>query len=471
MMIKQILTICAAALAALAAGAAGTSLALAQGYPGTPGSVYSTAPAPYPPADYPADYRRAPTAPDFDALEEDDEANAQQSSTAPPPLGPVLSPADPRYGRRAGTAPVYSDRGVPTGPILSPDDPRYGRPAGAPPAYSDRAAPTGPILSPDDPRYGRPAGAAPVYSDRVAPTGPILSPDDPRYGRRDGPPPVIYSDRPAGPPQQTYSDRGNDDSRIPGSGFIYPNEDNRGLRPPEAVGAPTGVTGTVTPPLGADGKPTVLSALPPDEQPEVGTAPLSPNLRRQEVNFPTKEPAGTLIVDTPNTYLYYVLGGGRAIRYGVRVGRDGFTWTGVQKISRKAEWPDWHPPTEMIERQPYLPRFMAGGPGNPLGARAMYLGSTVYRIHGTNQPSTIGKFVSSGCIGMLNEDVSDLFDRVKVGTRVVVLPGGPPPGTATASAQPLPAPAAAAPGPARMSAVPGAQPTTVPPLPAPVTVR
>ena len=150
--------------------------------------------------------------------------------------------------------------------------------------------------------------------------------------------------------------------------------------------------------------------------------------------FTTKEPAGTLIVDTPNTYLYYVLGNGRAIRYGVRVGRDGFTWTGVQKISRKAEWPDWHPPTEMIERQPYLPRFMAGGPGNPLGARAMYLGSTVYRIHGTNQPSTIGKFVSSGCIGMLNEDVSDLFDRVKVGTRVVVLPGGPPPAsTATAS--------------------------------------
>ena len=117
-----------------------------------------------------------------------------------------------------------------------------------------------------------------------------------------------------------------------------------------------------------------------------------------------------------------MLGSGRAIRYGVRVGRDGFTWTGVQKITRKAEWPDWHPPTEMIERQPYLPRFMAGGPGNPLGARAMYLGSTVYRIHGTNQPSTIGKFVSSGCIGMLNEDVSDLFERVKVGTRVVVLP-------------------------------------------------
>ena len=229
-----------------------------------------------------------------------------------------------------------------------------------------------------------------------------------------------------------YSDRGNGDRRIPAP------DDDRALRPPEAVGGPGNVTGSVQPPLGADGKPLVLSALPPEEQPEVGPAQLPPNLRRQEVAFATKEPAGTLIVDTPNTYLYYVLGGGRAIRYGVRVGRDGFTWTGVQKISRKAEWPDWHPPTEMIERQPYLPRFMAGGPGNPLGARAMYLGDTVYRIHGTNQPSTIGKFVSSGCIGMLNEDVSDLFERVKVGTRVVVMPGGPPPVTATASARRCP---------------------------------
>ena len=136
----------------------------------------------------------------------------------------------------------------------------------------------------------------------------------------------------------------------------------------------------------------------------------------------------------------------------------------MQKITRKAEWPDWHPPTEMIERQPYLPRFMAGGPGNPLGARAMYLGSTVYRIHGTNQPSTIGKFVSSGCIGMLNEDVSDLFERAKVGTRVVVMQGNP----ATASAAPAPGPAPMA---AQAGPVPGTQPTVVPPLPAPVTVR
>jgi lipoprotein-anchoring transpeptidase ErfK/SrfK len=307
-------------------------------------------------------------------------------------------------------------------------------------------SPPGPILSPDDPRYGRPVGA-PVYSN--VPQGPILSPADPRYGRPDGPPPVIYSDRPGAAPP-VYSDRGDG-----------------ALRPPEAIGVPGAVTGSVQP---QDGKPLVLSALPPEEQPEAGPAQLPPNLRRQEVNFVTKEPPGTLVVDTPNTYLYYVLGGGRAIRYGVRVGRDGFTWAGVQKISRKAEWPDWHPPTEMIERQPYLPRFMAGGPGNPLGARAMYLGSTVYRIHGTNQPSTIGKFVSSGCVGMLNEDVSDLFDRVKVGTRVVVMPGGSPPSsTATASAQPVPGPNAAPLPP--MSGVPGTGPTVVPPLPAPVTVR
>jgi lipoprotein-anchoring transpeptidase ErfK/SrfK len=422
MMIIRIQTIGAAVLAALAAGGAATSLVSAQSYP-PPGAVYS----PYPPAGYPADYRRGPRPQDFDVLEDDE---APQGSAALPPPGPVLSP----------------------------DDPRYGRPMGAPPVYSDR----GPVMSPDDPRYGRPMGAPPVYSDR----GPILSPDDPRYGRRDDPPPVIYSDRPGGPPPQTYSDRGGNGG--PGAGYIYPDEDNRALRPPGAV------TGAVQPsqgqaPVGADGKPIVMSALPPDEQPEVAPAPLAPNLRRQEVAFATKEPAGTLIVDTPNTYLYYVLGGGRAIRYGVRVGRDGFTWTGVQKISRKAEWPDWHPPPEMIDRQPYLPRFMAGGPGNPLGARAMYLGNTVYRIHGTNQPSTIGKFVSSGCIGMLNEDVSDLFDRVKVGTRVVVLPGGaPPPSTATASAAPLPGQNS---GSMPAPSVPGAQPTVVPPLPAPVTVR
>jgi lipoprotein-anchoring transpeptidase ErfK/SrfK len=144
--------------------------------------------------------------------------------------------------------------------------------------------------------------------------------------------------------------------------------------------------------------------------------------KRQVVAYSGPEAAGTIIVDTPNTYLYFVLGGGRAIRYGIGVGRQGFTWSGVQSISKKSEWPDWHPPAEMLARQPYLPRFMAGGPGNPLGARAMYLGGTIYRIHGTNNPSTIGGRVSSGCIRMTNEDVTDLYSRVSIGTRVIVKP-------------------------------------------------
>ncbi|WJR77666.1 L,D-transpeptidase [Bradyrhizobium sp. NP1] len=149
---------------------------------------------------------------------------------------------------------------------------------------------------------------------------------------------------------------------------------------------------------------------------------LPERLRRAIVSLDSREGPGTVIIDTGNTVLYYVLGGGRAVRYGVGVGRQGFTWSGVQTVSRKAEWPDWYPPSEMIARQPYLPRFIAGGPGNPLGARAMYLGSSEYRIHGTNDPSTIGKFVSSGCIRMTNEDVTDLFNRVNIGTKVVVLP-------------------------------------------------
>jgi lipoprotein-anchoring transpeptidase ErfK/SrfK len=153
---------------------------------------------------------------------------------------------------------------------------------------------------------------------------------------------------------------------------------------------------------------------------------LPERLRRTVVSLDTREAPGTIIIDTGSTVLYYVLGQGRAIRYGVGVGREGFTWSGVQTISHKAEWPDWHPPAQMIARQPYLPRFVAGGPGNPLGARAMYLGSSDYRIHGTNDPSTIGKFVSSGCIRLTNEDVADLFSRVEIGTRVVVLPKSAP---------------------------------------------
>ncbi len=147
---------------------------------------------------------------------------------------------------------------------------------------------------------------------------------------------------------------------------------------------------------------------------------LPPEYQRQMVLYRTAEPPGTIIIQTSERYLYLVQGNGRALRYGIGVGRDGFQWQGLLKISRKAEWPDWTPPPEMIARQPYLPRFMAGGPGNPLGARALYLGATVYRIHGTNQPQTIGSAVSSGCFRLVNADVTDLFDRVPVGTKVVV---------------------------------------------------
>jgi lipoprotein-anchoring transpeptidase ErfK/SrfK len=174
----------------------------------------------------------------------------------------------------------------------------------------------------------------------------------------------------------------------------------------------------MTPPVQAY-EPPVQAA--PDQS-EITPAEMPARLKRQIVSYPTREAPGTVIIDTPNTYLYYVLGNGHAIRYGIGVGRDGFTWSGVQSVTKKAEWPDWTPPPEMIARQPYLPRHMAGGPGNPLGARAMYLGGTVYRIHGTNAPETIGTHVSSGCIRLTNQDVSDLYSRVNVGTKVIVLP-------------------------------------------------
>ncbi|HEY7459833.1 MAG TPA: L,D-transpeptidase [Xanthobacteraceae bacterium] len=155
----------------------------------------------------------------------------------------------------------------------------------------------------------------------------------------------------------------------------------------------------------------------PDEDYE-----LPPEYARKVVFFRTHEPAGTIIIETSERTLYLVMKDNLAMRYGIGVGRDGFRWKGQLRVSRKAEWPDWIPPAEMIERQPYLPRFMAGGPGNPLGARALYLGGTVYRIHGTNQPQTIGEAVSSGCFRLVNKDVTDLYERVPVGTRVVVQP-------------------------------------------------
>jgi lipoprotein-anchoring transpeptidase ErfK/SrfK len=145
-------------------------------------------------------------------------------------------------------------------------------------------------------------------------------------------------------------------------------------------------------------------------------------LRRQIVPYDGNEAAGAIIIDTGHAFLYLTLGGGKALRYGIGVGREGFTWSGTETITKKAEWPDWIPPAQMVARQPYLPRWVGGGPGNPLGARALYLGNTDYRIHGTNDPTTIGKHVSSGCIRLQNTDVIDLYQRVGIGTKVVVLP-------------------------------------------------
>ncbi len=168
----------------------------------------------------------------------------------------------------------------------------------------------------------------------------------------------------------------------------------------------------------------LAQSLDPGDQP--GYVPssdeeqLDPKWQKTVVFYRTSEAPGTIIIDTNQRFLYVVQGGGRALRYGIGVGRAGFQWQGLVKITRKQEWPDWTPPKEMIERQPYLPRWMAGGPGNPLGARALYLGHTVYRIHGTNQPQTIGSAISSGCFRLTNPDVIDLYAQVPIGTKVIV---------------------------------------------------
>jgi len=166
-----------------------------------------------------------------------------------------------------------------------------------------------------------------------------------------------------------------------------------------------------TTPTAADRDPGV--AAPEDAQAEAV-------YHRQPVFYRTGEAPGTIIIDTSDRFLYLIQGNNIALRYGIGVGRDGFQWQGLLRISRKQEWPDWTPPSEMIARQPYLPRFMAGGPGNPMGARALYLGATVYRIHGTNAPETIGHAVSSGCFRLVNEEIMDLYQRVPVGTKVIV---------------------------------------------------
>ena len=274
-----------------------------------------------------------------------------------------------------------------------------------------------------------PAAADPTYEVQpLPPPGVAAEPTVPAPPRDFlSEPPAYPADRPGPAPRRDYVTGASGWEPIRPPGDISAPRANG---PYAAPAAPTSPPADA--PTGAIGVPktspasNAYAAFPPDYRPEEGKPKhLSPHLQRQVVTYPTPEPAGTIIVDTPNTFLYLVLGDGKAMRYGIGVGRDGFTWSGVESVSNMAEWPDWHPPPEMIERQPYLPRFMAGGESNPLGARALYLGKSIYRIHGTNQPSTIGTFVSSGCIRLTNADVEDLYRRVNVGTRVVVLAGKP----------------------------------------------
>jgi lipoprotein-anchoring transpeptidase ErfK/SrfK len=391
------------------------------------------------------------------------------------------------YDRPLYDRPVYG-RPLPPGTVVPPESldpppaPRYGRLRPVPPADIE---PLGPA-----PGF-EPRGYDPRSSERYDPRG-----QDPRGYDPRGQDPRGYD--PRGQDPRGYDPRGQDPRGYDPAAASrpYPGVQSAPLVPPAAAaapapGAPPGAVaapGAAEPqdgfrpplPIGPDPNATgavrgdprsQMAALPPEVRPEYGPRKeLPPQFRRTLVDYRTKEPVGTIIIDTQNTHLYLVLGNGKAMRYGVGVGREGFTWSGAEKVTKMAEWPDWNPPSEMIERQPYLPRFMAGGEGNPLGARALYLGKTVYRIHGTNQPSTIGTFVSSGCIRLTNEDITDLYTRVKVGTRVVVLPGAPP---ATAAAMPITPGAHGAP-PVSMSPAgppPGAVPLETTRRPPPPFVR
>jgi lipoprotein-anchoring transpeptidase ErfK/SrfK len=354
--------------------------------------------------------------------------NARPMPPAEVEQGP---PPSTRYGRAAPIQPEMDSYMPPPPPgYISPpvnippqqgyvQQPQQGYVQQPPQGYIQQQPQQGYVQQPQQGYVVPQQGYVPPRQGYVVPPG-TQAPIDPSPGYA-RPAPGPYSG-PSEPPVAAAPQMG------PAPGTSY--ELQEAVRPPLPLspGQIPQATGTVRP----DPR-NMVAALPADYQPETGPRKeLPPQFRRTLVNYQTKEPAGTIVIDTASTYLYFVMGNGKAMRYGVGVGRDGFTWAGVQKVTRMAEWPDWHPPSEMIERQPYLPRFMAGGETNPMGARALYLGNTVYRIHGTNQPSTIGSFVSSGCIRLTNDDVEDLYTRVKVGTRVVVLPGAKPPTTASA---------------------------------------
>jgi len=269
--------------------------------------------------------------------------------------------------------------------------PRYA--SSAPPSYAPAAAPayTGSVPA---------RAAAPSYTGTVTPRPAVAA--VPAYIPAAAPAPAA----PAVPPIAVAS------SSSGGGGFLSaifggPTIDVRSY---QTAPAPQPVV--VTPPP---------VAYAPSSQGDMANYPIDPKFNRQLVEYRGEEKPGTIVIDTPNKFLYLVEDGGRALRYGIGVGRPGFTWAGVKEISAMREWPDWRPPADMLQRRPDLPRYMPGGIDNPLGARAMYLGSTLYRIHGSNEPWTIGTNVSSGCIRMRNDDVTDLYNRVKIGTKVVVI--------------------------------------------------
>ena len=286
------------------------------------------------------------------------------------------------------------------------------------------------------PGYAAPRYAAPIYSGRAyyqtAPTQPPLHQPTPQY----------YAAAPA-PQPRGYQ------QPVPQYYAAPTTQRGRGIQAPAFFQQPAPQQYYAVPPqrpalYQAAPQPAAYQSAPPYGQPpplfpqlfarsdwSPGYAPSSigdmarpmvdPKFDRQIVDYPTGQPPGTLIIDTPHYFLYLVMEGGKALRYGIGVGRPGFTWAGIKEVSAMREWPDWRPPDEMLRRRPDLPRFMPGGPENPLGARAIYLGSTLYRIHGSNEPWTIGTQVSSGCIRLRNEDVTDLYGRVKVGTKVIVI--------------------------------------------------
>ncbi|HLI99939.1 MAG TPA: L,D-transpeptidase [Bradyrhizobium sp.] len=232
-------------------------------------------------------------------------------------------------------------------------------------------------------------------------------------------PVILHPDQTVAPPAQPIRTASAERSNM-GGGFIEflfgdgQGQDHR-YQPQGGYPQQSYPPSQQPPPMGAQ------QAMPQPAMSEPARPAFDPKYEKQIVNYDGRESAGTIVVDTPNKFLYLVQGEGKALRYGIGVGRPGFTWSGIKQISAKKEWPDWTPPAEMLVRRPDLPRHMEGGPQNPLGARAMYLGSSLYRIHGSNEPWTIGTNVSSGCIRMRNEDVIDLYGRVNVGTKVIVI--------------------------------------------------